>query len=304
MIKALTVTNYLGEEVRMELMSPEKSGFVIESITGLGPGTSDINVTELATNDGALYNSARLGSRNIVITLSFLFDKTIEDVRQKSYQYFPIKKQVRLLFETDNRVCEIHGYVETNDPVIFSQKQTTQISIICPNPYFYSVGKNGTNTTVFNGVEPLFEFPFSNESVDVPLLECSMIQNVTEQTVYYTGDAETGIVIVIDAIGEASNITIYNVTTREVMKIDTDRLSEITGSGIIKGDQIVISTIKGDKTITLLRNGYYTNILNCLSKDAKWFQLTKGDNLFAYTAETGISNLNFRIENRIVYEGV
>ena len=43
--------------------------------------------------------------------------------------------------------------------------ETTQISIVCPDPYFYSAGPDGTNTTIFYGVEPLFEFAFSNESL-------------------------------------------------------------------------------------------------------------------------------------------
>lgn len=51
-------------------------------------------------------------------------------------------------------------------------------------------------------------------------------------------------------------------------------------------------------------NGKTTNILNCLDKNADWFQLAKGDNIFAYTAEYGSTNLQFKIENRIVYEGV
>ena len=40
-----------------------------------------------------------------------------------------------------------------------------------PNPFFYSAGEDGVNTTIFYGVEPLFEFPFSNESLYECLLE-------------------------------------------------------------------------------------------------------------------------------------
>ena len=88
------------------------------------------------------------------------------------------------------------------------------------------------------------------------------------------------------------------------MRIDTDKLAKFTGSGIIAGDDIIICTVKGKKSITLQRAGKTTNILNCLVKNANWFQLAKGDNLFAYTADSGASNLQFKIENRIIYEGV
>ena len=110
-----------------------------------------------------------------------------------SYKYFPIKKKVTLLIETDNRICETYGYVESNEPDIFSSDETTQISIVCPDPYFYSAGPDGTNTTIFYGVEPLFEFAFSNESLTESLIEFGEIKNETEQTVYYSGDAEIGV---------------------------------------------------------------------------------------------------------------
>lgn len=304
MIKSVTVTNYLGDSITLDMRKPEESGFIVTSVTGLGSGKANINMTEVATNDGGLFNSSRLPSRNIVISLKYLWKNSIEDVRQMSYKYFPIKKKLTLVIETDNRVAEIDGYTEANEPNIFSKDEGSDISIICPNPFFYSAGKDGLNTTVFFGVEPLFEFPFGNESLYECLLELGAIKNQTEQVVVYNGDAEIGVTITIHAIGEARNITIYNTGTREVMRIDTVKLAAFTGSSIIAGDEIVICTIKGNKSITLLRNGKTTNILNCLDKNADWFQLAKGDNIFAYTAEAGSTNLQFKIENRLIYEGV
>lgn len=304
MIKSITVTNYLGDSIKLDLARPEESGFVVQSIKGFGPGEANINTTEVSTNDGSLFNSSRLPSRNIVIGLKFLWKKSVEDVRQLSYKYFPIKKKLTLFIETDNRQAEIDGYVESNDPNIFSRDEGSDISIICPNPFFYSAGKNGTNTTIFYGVEPMFEFPFSNESLFECLLEMGAIQNQTEKVITYDGDSEVGVTITIHAVGEANKIAIYNTGTREIMRIDTDKLAVFTGSGIIAGDDIIICTVKGNKSISLQREGKLINILNCLEKNADWFQLTKGDNIFAYTTETGSSNLQFKIENRIVYEGV
>lgn len=301
MIKSVTVTNYLGDSIKMDLMRPEQSGFVIQSITGLGAGKADVRTTEISTMDGGIFNSSRLPSRNIVIGLKFLWKNTIEDVRQMTYKYFPIKRKVTLLFETDNRTCEIEGYVESNEPNIFSKDEQTSISIICPNPYFYSIG---TNTTVFGGIEPAFEFPFSNESLTENLLEMSVVALSMSKNVIYNGDAEIGITATIYASGEVTNIAIYNVTTHEIMRIDTDRLSSIVGSGIKSGDEIVICTVQGSKSIRLIRNGNTTNILNCLRKDSNWIRLVKGDNVFVCTAETGDNALQFKIENKIAYEGV
>ena len=304
MIKSVTITNHLGESIKLDLFNPEESGFIIKSIEGLGPVKANINFKELATNDGSIDNSARLSSRNIVMSLQFMESLTIEETRLKSYKYFPIKRNIKFLIETDSRICETIGRVETNVPTIFSNAEGCQISILCSNPYFYSAGENGTNQTIFYGTEPLFEFPFSNESLTEDLIEFGSIENRTEGTIYYDGDAEIGITIQIHAVGEAEGLVIYNTKTREIMRINDDKLKSLMGSGIQAGDEITITTSRGEKGIYMLRSGVTTNILNSLEKPIKWFQLSKGDNTFAYTASAGLTNLQFRIENKVIYEGV
>lgn len=305
MIKSVKVTNLTtGDSMTMELARPEKTGMLIYNITGLGPGTATINAYEVATDDGSMFSSARLSARNIVISIAF-HGNDIETLRQKTYKYFPIKKQVELEIVTDNRVSVIKGYVEKNDPTIFSQNEATQISIICTYPYFYKGGEDAVNVTYFYGVEPMFEFPFSNESLTDPLLEFGSIVQEPVKSIWYDGDAEIGIKIFIKATGSAKNITIANLDTQESMVIDTDKIAAITrGSALIEGDEIEISTIQREKYIRLLREGVYYNILNSVGKHANWFKLVKGDNQFAFTAEEGMTNLQFRIENRFIFEGV
>ena len=307
MIYSIVVTNYLGDRIKLELGKPDVSGFLIKSITGLGPAKANVNTTEVSTNDGSLFNSARLSQRNIVLDMVFIntvYGESIEDLRQKSYKYFPLKKSVELTIETDNRYVKTTGYVESNEPNIFSSQEGTQISIICPDPYFYSAGEDGNNVTNFYSIDPMFEFPFSNESLDEPLLVFGEIQIKTEGVITYHGDSEIGVMIYIHAIGPATNINIYNTETRGVMRINTEKISSLTGKGIVASDDIVINTSKGDKSITLIREGVSYNILNCLDKNTDWFTLAKGDNIFAFTADSGVTNLQFRIENKVIYEGV
>ena len=304
MIKSITITNYLGQSITLDMRSPDKSGLYIKKIEGLGPPNATINAKEIATFDGGLYNSARASTRNIVLTLGFLPNPSIEDMRQLTYKYFPIKKKLRFLIETDNRIAETYGYVESNEPDIFSQNETTEISIICPDPYFYSAGDEGKNVTVFSGVESSFEFPFSNESTTEALLEAGQVRSLSEQLIIYTGESEVGMLMTIHAVGKVGSITIHSILTGETMTIDNTKIETITGSGIVNGDDIYISTVKGDKYIQLVRDGVTTNILNAMDKNSTWFQLSKGDNIFAYTTDQGADNLQFKIENQVIYEGV
>lgn len=296
MIKSITVTNFLGERIKMVLDNPWESGFYIKSIDGLGPTTANINITDLSGTDGGVFNSSRAQTKNIVINLGFLANPDIETTRHLSYKYFPIKKKVTLTVETDYRTASIDGYVESNTPDIFSEDESNQVSILCPNPYFYS----DDTITVFSGIEQLFEFPFENDSLSENLIEMGAYTNDFNKEIYNNGDVDTGIRCLIHCLGSVENISIINATSREIMTIDTSKIA----SGLGSGDEILVSTVKGDRYITLQRNGIFYNILNALDKDTDWPQMYRGRNVFRYTATSGMSNIEFRILNNVLYEGM
>lgn len=302
MIRSVTVTNHNNESLTLDLFHPEWSGIVIDNIEGMGPPDSIINSNEVATVDGGIFTSARMGQRNIVITLSPLFNPTIEDSRIRIYKYFPIKKKIHLDFLMDRRHAECEGYVEGNTPTIFSDHETIQISIICPDPYFYELGKE---EMAFAGTLPLFQFPFSNESLTEPLLEFGEIHQDNRAILRYSGDVDTGIDITIHVMNEtAEQITLWNVETRERIKIDTLKMKRLTGITFSQGDDIEISTKIGYKYARLLHDGKYWNIISCINKDADWFQLTAGNNVFTFTADSGESNLMVTFYYRNAYGGI
>lgn len=193
MLKKVVITNCFGEcmEYAIDGVQAENpSGLIITSIDGLGPVKADINMTDLATTDGQLYNSARLPGRNIVIKALFTHASSIEEARLLSYKYFPIKKKIKFHIETDNRIGEVEGYVESNEPDIFSEQSGCQISILCENAYF----DGGEVKYVFGETIPQFKFAFGNESLDDKLIKMSEYVEAdnTDMDLIYKGDADTG----------------------------------------------------------------------------------------------------------------
>lgn len=310
MIKSVTVTSEWGDSVKMGIGEPDQSGLLIADIDGIGPGNATVNVSEMYSIDGALFASSRLPSRTITIRIIFNpkdANTSIEDLRQSSYLYFPIKRRVTLSFETDNRTLLIDGYIEANEPTVFEEQEETSISIICPNPYFKSPSND---ETLFFGTEGLFEFPFSNESLTEDLLEMSQIVERKTNTIIYTGDNEVGMKMFIKANGPASGLTVWDLDTRQFFRIKPERFANflaangLYGSTIQKGDEIIIDTIKGEKSIVLFRDGRYWDILDTIDFNSTWFQLKKGKNELGYTADVGSDNLYFRIESYVLYEGI
>jgi hypothetical protein len=301
MIHSVEVTNYQGQTMLMKLTEPNESGFAIREITGIGPAKADVNTSAVVTMDGDIYNSARMTKRNIVLTLVFAGDA--EENRHKTYQYFPVKKPLLLTFNTDRRSVRTLGFVESNQPDIFSAQVQTQISVICPDPYFYDADQNFAVATFF-GVAPSFEFPFGNESTTVKLLEFGNIVRVTEQNLFYAGDIPAGLTIRARIFGAVGDLTVVNTVTLETLTVSNDRLAATVGAGFTAGDELTITTAPGKKRAQLLRGGLYYNVINALGPVVDWMTVSKGDNLVAFTATSGTDNVQLSIAYDELYEGV
>lgn len=228
--------------------------------------------------------------------------RSIEDSRHISYDFFHLRKRVILYFETDEKTVKIVGYVENNDPGIFSQQEATQISIICPDPWFYELSPA---TTVFSGIEPLFEFPFSNESLTQKLLIMGEIKDNIVEEFFYRGDVEVGFEAEIYFLGPAKRIRIMNLDKRHILEIDTDVVAQIADKKALEyGDTIYVSTVPGNKYAVLRREGEDFDILNAVKKSSDWPLIYPGTNTFGYTAADGIENLYFKLTYEVAYEGL
>lgn len=308
MIKSVTVTSYTGESLKMTLKQPEKSGIIIKDITGLGAADADINTTDLATGDGALFNSSRVQSRNIVMTLQFMNKPNIEYIRHVIYRYFHIKQPLTLHFKTDYRDIYIDGYVESNEIEVFSENETAQISVICPNPFFY---KPVETSEQFYSIEPLFEFRdgefYKEEDFESPnYRKIIMGEDATGEShiVTYMGEFETGVLLTAEIDGPVTGLKIWSVEDGQEISINDTKLQTLTGSQLKMGDLIVINTKPGQKAIRLERDGKTYNIINCINRNAGWFKLNQGDNEFIYKAATGRQNVKWYMNYNELFEGL
>jgi len=301
MITAIKTTNHLNESLTLELSRPEESGFIVLRIDGLGPPKAEISLTERAGVDGSLYNSGRATPRNIVLGLRFYPGQNVETLRQQSYKYFPLNRPIMFEIQAANRTAHATAYVEANEPDVFSKEEGCVITLVFPDSYLYDTVEL---LTTFSFVVPMFEFPWSNESTSEPLLEFSELDMTTTINVVYEGDVPVGMLIHIHATGSASEVVLTKSITLETLEIDSTKLIATTGADISIGDDIWISTVKGNKYAILIRGATTYNILNCLGISPPWFQLEKGDNVYAYAADSGLANLQFAIYNDIAYEGI
>ena len=258
------------------------SGFVVDSIEGLGPVDAEINTSE-TTIDEDHFNSARIGKRNIVLNLNF-YDESgdgIEDVRQFSYRLFPMKKDIYIEIETSNRKVMTKGYVEKNGPNIFNKDPGNQVSLICPDPKLYD-SENSINAVLDLNDETAIEY--DGEISVGGYLELTVGSSITKP-VFDGVPAFT--ISCANPNGDAQLINVYT-----------------PNSGFSAGDVIKISSIPGDKDCI------YTDIadadhkaLNLLNQNPDWIKLESGINNIRVTDSfSALSSARF--SSNICYEGV
>lgn len=279
----LAIENHKGERFNLT-QNPKYS---VTSIEGLTPPQANINTAINANFDGSVFRSSRLTDRNIVITLAIEGDA--EANRIELYRYIKAKKQCTIYYRNGRRDVSIIGYVESLNVGIFEQKEIAQVSILCPKPYFVDV----VNTILdMSAISSGFEFPFS---IDSEGIEFSTLAVGTESIVQNLGNVETGAVIVFHATGIASNPVIYNLDTAEFFKVNIDMSA---------GDLLVISTIKGEKTVTAILSGIEWNYINSMVQGSSWIQFESGANTMLYNADSHPENLECMISFNNLYEGV
>jgi len=288
MIKKVTVfqKSDKSDAFTMTLTSPtnvsQYTGFVIDKIDGLGPVEADVNTTEMAV-DGDHFNSARIGKRNIVLDLIFYSEtgNGIENVRQKSYQLFPMKKNVFIEVEADNRTVVTQGYVEKNEPDIFSKESKCQVSLICPDP------KMCDSDTY---------------------IEESLTLN-DETSIEYTGEVETGGYLEL-TIGTAIQKPVYdNVPAFTISFANPDGDAQLINiftpnDGFEAGDVIKISSVSGNKSCIYTDTADADhNALNLLNQNPDWIVLKPGINSIRVTdTDNALSSAVY--VSRVYYEGV
>lgn len=231
--------------------------------------------------------------------------RDIEDSRHESYKYFPIRRPVKLYFETDSKTVYLKGYTEENDPGIFSKAEETAITVVCPDPWFY---ETSDATVVFSGIEPMFEFPFDNNSLDQKLIIFGEIKDNIVETFNYRGDIEVGFVAEIEVAQKPeypiNRIRIINLDKREVLELDTTKIKTISGGPLKYGDLMIVSTIPGDKYAHLIRGGEEIDILNAVTRTSDWPKIYEGENTFGYVAAVGTEDLLFKITFPVAYGGL
>ncbi len=210
-----------GNELIIPLIgSTPKDSLLIRKITGLNPPDPNLFIGDYS-RDGGIYQGRRVGNRNVVMTIDLnpnpALGETVSGLRELLYKTFmdPLVEAdyVKVNFyNEDDAIRYAVGYVEKFETEIFSEETSTQISMICPDPYL-----RDDNETVLTHPTGWSTVPF-----------------------VYTGSAETGF-----------QVSIYVDSATASLTLENNGRTMVINRGFSVGEVVTISTIRGSRALTV-----------------------------------------------------
>ena len=287
--RAVTCTNKDGTSITF---GARLSPFLLIDVDGLYGYESDVNTEDNAMIDGATYYGSTVKKRNIVLTVG---DRGAHWAnRTRLYDLFRPKQKGTLTTRDGSHRREIEYIVEKVTPSGTGSVRQTEISLICPDPYFYAESDSDLEMGYFVSE---FEFPFYSEQGTG--FEFGSMVETKSVTVNIGNDDENrdavdgvGLEITVTANGGVSNpvITCSQGGEEYHLKLSKD---------LAAGDVLTITTATGNKKIQV--NG--KNAINALTEDSTFVQLKHGENTFSYGADSGAASMAVKVKYRMRYAG-
>jgi hypothetical protein len=272
-LTSFDVTNARGNILSLQ-MEENDGPYQVSDIDGLDPGKATLVSTSYAGVDGDIFQSASRPARNIKIKIDFDPDfdpKGYEELREDLYTWFMPKAKISFrFFLSSGLYLDIDGVVESNDSPIFSDDPDANISVMCFKPDFI----DGRMISV----------------------DGATVADTTNTEIDYPGSVEAGTVVTMHINRAVNDFSIYNID-------EGGRIQQLNFSGtLLAGDELVISSLRGNKGLTLTRAGISSSYLYGRTAQSSWVEFVEGLNQFRIYAVG--DPIPYTLEYRVRYGGL
>lgn len=288
-METVEFTNSLGQSVKFA-----DAPFFIQSVTGLGDVSANIQLQKSAYNDGSSFIDALLDEREIGLEFLIVANaearETYGDVSRMREHVATVLNpklgQGVLKYENERIVrlitCVADSVPQFNDGGDRTEMiQNGSVNFIAPDPYWKS-----TKIEEEPAFKPLFQFPFSGP------FQMGLQQD--KRIINNDGNAPTP--IFIEFHGPAVNPVIKNNTTGEFIKVNQH---------LLEGERMIIDTSADNKTVCFVsEDGTSRNVFHWITLDSTLFNLQIGENEIEYTADNDIQGAIVNISYNKLYNAV
>lgn len=273
----------------------ENNFFWLVGVDGQTGVASSIYASTIGGVDGDAVNNVQAMPRTLVFYLRIKSGVNVEEAKRNILRIIKPKQRGSVEWTQESRTVSISGYVEEISMPRWESGVVMTISIHCDQPFWEDV-----DYTVQHINEYIDLHYFTDSRTDMLYFEDSGIafgeyDTTRTKTFRNSGDVAIGMEISIVALDTVTNPIIY------------DENGDFFGCGygdgenqiVMKaGDNIVITTHRGGKTVKLNGESIFTKI----KPRSKWLQLAAGENTFTVNSDDeSFSNMTFSLSYKQRY---
>ena len=288
----LIYTNERGESLEFSISSPYHVN-VSKDVSGISDIRNTLYTSSSMGQHGETFIAQKIEPREIEIDGSInRKDKDVAlELRRRAQKILNPELAATLTYVYKDFVRVIDCKVD-NAPV-FSRKEVLidfTLQFTCPSPFWREEQEDKADIASWiSSFEFELEIP-QDEGIEFGYREPNIIVDV-----YNEGDVATGMRIEFRAQGTLINPVLLNVDTGEYIRVNAQ---------LEAGDIVTINTEYGSKGAVLQRNGAETDFFRYVDVDSTFMQLSIGDNIFRYDAESGVDQLEVTLYHSNKYLGV
>lgn len=294
MINKIVYENERGISVELNRIGP----LFLSSVVGFDGLPSEIVSSQSAYQDGISISKSILKDRLLTLNCHMVIDneKQRSILKRKLYNSFNPKLKGNMKIYTDAGSLRGASNLRVAQAPLFEDNYETvnelvafQVQLVMPLPYFEDINENridfGNDIGNF-----FFDLEIEEQGKELSVKNSSIVANISNM-----GDTETPIKVLFRAKTEIKNPSIFNVYTKEYIKLDYV---------MAEGEEITITTHHASKRVESYLNGVTKNIFNFLDIGSSFMWLDVGDNVIRYDSETMIEQLEVYIYYTNYYLGV
>lgn len=260
--------------------------FKLTNADNLTMVSADLATSTVPGMDGDIVNNVQASPRDIVLDLSI--ENEVETAKRAILKVIKAKQDCTLRMEQDGREQVISGKVQSIELPRFTNLAIMQVTIHCAQPWWEDASE--TATEISEAINLHYFTDYDGDMLAFPEEGIPFGEYDTNRTKVFDndGDAEVALRISITALGEVTNPRIYN-SKAQFIGVDLTMQA---------GDEVVITTGKGNKTVTL--NG--ENRISALARGSTWLTLPTGEEELTIDSDDGTEgNMYFTVTYRRRY---
>lgn len=266
--------------------------FYLINVDGQTVANADLSSIITGGIDGDIVTSEQTQPRTIAVNLRIKNGVNVETAKREILKTVKIKQEGTIVWTQNDRIVNIKGIVESVEMPRWTNGVVMQISLHCEQPYWEDIEAVIQEINEFIDLHYFTDDPTDMLYFPEEGIPFGRYDTTRAKTFNNAGDVAVGIIIEINALSTVTNPIIY----------DTDGNFFGVGYGtgnkkvtLKAGDKVVITTERGNKTVTL--NG--VSIYDKIAPYSVWLQIATGDNQFRIASDDKDSNGDPIVDNMV-----